>query len=319
MRIQQFTIFTPKTNNLQTSKSQRLHFGNKPCGDEYRVKEVDYKGSKIPYVYIDNDYKSSLGDDELEKSIRTAFRDDEIFDDKKDSVDSLYRHYDDNDVVSPKEFYIKANDDYLLKRNLLINRNKDFEVDISYPEILYKRIKVEKDPFDYTKMLPKQTKINAIKDAYKQIDEMSYLKKGDRLIYSFELSECLLDKYRRKHPLSEIKKMLPYAIDTSYVIYNKKEYKTENFDNFYIDKYFDLKDSKKIKNTTEFDKIMKLLKSGYRGMDKYVIDLIADLSQKASLDEVLDVWEREKICCESSWNIKNCYDEIFEKLTKIKK
>ena len=316
MKIQNFITGINVQNKVHKQKTQNINFKSCEFGDAIKVEEINYNGTKIPYVYEKKRNVDLSENDYLKDSIARAFRDDELFDNKKDIVDFYYSKYDDNDIVSQQEKLPSVNDDYLLNKNLQINRNKDFETDIiEYPQHLYKKIVVEKDPFDYSEMLPKMFPLNKNKEAYKKIDEMSYLKKGDKLIYSFEISECLLDKYKKNHSLSEMEKILPFC---KYSYYYNPQITLEGFDSFYMDKYFELKKDKKIKNTKDFEKIINFINSDYRGFSKYTIDLVTDLSQNASLDEVLELCKAKKIRVLSEWDKNEYYEELSGELNTKK-
>lgn len=317
MRIQR--IFTQKQNinNQQRQRFQKINFGNNEFDDNIKVREIDYKGSKIPYVYMEKKSSNRTDNKDIENSLKLAFRDDELFDNKKDVVDFTYYHYDDNDVVSQKPILLSASDDYLLSRKIKTNRNKDFEVDITYPQYLYKKIEVEKDPFDYTKLLP-PTQKSKLADIYRTIDKMSYLKKGIKDIYSFEISEYLLDMYKKNCSLSDMKEILPFTKSAEY--YDcKKSMIFEEFSSFYIDKYFELKENKKIENVKEYKKILNFLKTGHRGYADLVIDMVTDLSQNASLEKILDIFNKQDCRVYSETNKEECYNLILKVLGKTKK
>ena len=137
----------------------------------------------------------SADDDETFKARSAIFRDDELFDEEKDFQDAEYRKYDSNDLINYSKPKLHIPEEYYMAKGSKFNINKEYETILAPID----PNNLENEPDNGTLDIEHGYVPHA-----KELDELSYLNKAGRPIYSFALNDALIEKAKDNYSIQAI-------------------------------------------------------------------------------------------------------------------
>ena len=183
----------------------------------------------------------STDDDETFKARSAIFRDEELYDEEKDFQDVEYRKYDSNDLENYSKPKLHIPEEYYMAKGSKFNINKEYETILA---------PIDSNNFENGT----DNGILDIEHGYvphaKELDELSYLNKVDRPIYSFDLNDALIEKAKDN-----------YSIQAITTVANSSKLSdsdgNERFDSALFEKGFRLVDSAFIENLDDVETLMR--------------------------------------------------------------
>lgn len=199
MRIQNISF-----NNLHKSQTnftaQNQQKNNKDINtDKMQVYEQNYTYPR-PFILPASLYTPEENEpEEYDGPCRAIFRDDELFDPKRDYDKRGYMEYDEDDIKAPKHFFNPIHPDYLLNKDCDFDLNGCFQTEELDNELFYK------EPiFSLSVVIPEPPKMNSKIDDFTDEDDREIyidstkIMKNDKHIVNNKLQKNIdqkLDEY----------------------------------------------------------------------------------------------------------------------------